>query len=206
MHLVTNFLRFFFKMKKLYIVILCVLGLAFVTQSCNKTKTYAQYLKEENKAIDKFISQNKFTVLENFPTNSVFKSNEFYRDPATGVYYNIVELGDTASANMAKLGEEIYVRFSGLRYFASANDSTKYSNTDPIRSPFPETIIYRGPVSVNNRSLYSNTTPAWAVPLTRIGHTGKVKMIVPFNMGSASDQQNYSTTYYDNVEYRFESQ
>jgi hypothetical protein len=193
-------------MKKTRYIIFFLLGLMIVSASCNKRKTYAELLKDENKAIDKFITQNKLVILENFPANSVFKSNEFYRDPATGVYYNIIELGDTTNTNMAKIGVVIYVRFSGLRYFRSEKDSTEYSNNDPIRSPFPETFIYRGPVTVSNRSLYSGTTPGWAVPLTRIGHAGKVKLIVPFNMGSASDQQSYSTTYYDKVEYRFESQ
>lgn len=195
-------------MKNIRYIVLFLLGLTLVTASCNKRKTYAEILKDETKAIDKFISENKLVILKEFPTNSIFKTNEFYRDPATGVYYNIIELGDTTAAQMAKEGEEIYVRFSGLKYFASANDSTTYSNLDPVRSPFPETIIFRGPVTIQNRSFYSGTTtaPAWAVPLTHVGNAGKVKLIVPFNMGTSSDQSSYSTTYYDNVQYRFESQ
>lgn len=193
-----------FKMKKTRYIVLFLLGFMLIGVSCNKRKTYAEILKDENKAIEKFISQNKLVILDEFPANSTFKPNEFYRDPATGVYYNIIDKGDESTVDKVKEGEEIYVRFSGLRYFASKNDTIEYSNNDPIRSPFPETIIYRGPVTVRNRSLYS--TPGWAVPLPRIGHTGKVKLIVPFNMGSQSDQQSYSTTYYENVTYRFESQ
>lgn len=191
-------------MKKTYYIIFCLLGLALVSTSCNKRKTYAEILKDETRAIEKFILENKLVVLDEFPTSLVFKTNEFYRDPATGVYFNIIEPGDTASK--VKEGEEVYVRFIGLRYFTSSNDTTEYSNLDPIRSPFPESLTYRGPVTVMNRSLYSGTTPGWAVPLTYVGHAGRVKMIIPFNMGSQSDQQSYSTTYYDNVQYRFESQ
>ena len=191
-------------MKKTHYIIFCLLGLALVSTSCNKRKTYAEILKDETRAIEKFILENKLVVLDEFPTSLVFKTNEFYRDPATGVYFNIIERGDTA--NKVKEGEEVYVRFSGLRYFTSSNDTTEYSNLDPIRSPFPESLTYRGPVTVMNRSLYSGTTPGWAVPLTYVGHAGRVKMIIPFNMGSQSDQQSYSTTYYDNVQYRFESQ
>ncbi|HBU46207.1 MAG TPA: DUF4827 family protein [Petrimonas sp.] len=191
-------------MKKTHYIILCLLGLALVSTSCNKRRTYAEILKDETRAIEKFILENKLIVLDEFPSSLVFKTNEFYRDPATGVYFNIIERGDTA--NKVKEGEEVYVRFSGLRYFTSSNDTTEYSNLDPIRSPFPESLTYRGPVTVMNRSLYSGTTPGWAVPLTYVGHAGRVKMIIPFNMGSQSDQQSYSTTYYDNVQYRFESQ
>ena len=191
-------------MKKTHYIIFCLLGLALVSASCNKRRTYAEILKDETRAIEKFILENKLIVLDEFPENLVFKSNEFYRDPATGVYFNIIEPGDTA--NKVKEGEEVYVRFIGLRYFTSSNDTTEYSNEDPVRSPFPESLIYRGSVTVMNRSLYSGSTPGWAVPLSYIGHAGKVKMIVPFNMGSQSDQQSYSTTYYDYIKYRFESQ
>ncbi len=195
-------------MKKAHYTIFLLLGLTFVTASCNKTKTYAQYLKEETRAIDKFINQNNLVILENFPKDSVFKANEFYRDPATGVYFNIVDRG--VSQAKVKFGEEIYVRYSGLTYFANEKDTISYSNMDLIRSPFPEILIYRGPVTMRNRDLYSGTTPAWAVPLSSIGHNGKVRLIVPFNMGSNYDRSNFrsapTTTYYDNVQYRFESQ
>ncbi|HHV85376.1 MAG TPA: DUF4827 domain-containing protein [Petrimonas sp.] len=193
-------------MKKTHYIILCLLGVVLAGTSCNKGKTYAELLKDETRAINKFILENKLIILDKFPDNLVFKSNEFYRDPATGVYFNIIEPGDTAAAKKVKEGEEVYVRFQGLRYFTSKNDTTEYSNLDPIRSPFPENIIYRGPVTVRSRSLYSGTIPGWAVPLTYVGHAGRVKMIVPFNMGSQSDQRSYSTTYYDNIQYRLESQ
>ncbi|HAC72496.1 MAG TPA: hypothetical protein DCF46_02700 [Porphyromonadaceae bacterium] len=195
-------------MKKKHYIILFLFGIGLVTISCNKTKTYVQFLKEENKAIDKFVSQNNLVILEDFPKDTIFKANEFYCDPATGVYFNIIERG--VPHTNAKLGEEVYIRFSGLRYFANEKDTISYSNMDLIRSPFPEILIYRGPVTMRNRDLYSGTTPAWAVPLSSIGHNGKVKLIVPFNMGSNSDRSNFrlspTTTYYDNVQYRFESQ
>ena len=109
-------------MKKTHYIIFCLLGLALVSASCNKRRTYAEILKDETRAIEKFILENKLIVLDEFPENLVFKSNEFYRDPATGVYFNIIEPGDTA--NKVKEGEEVYVRFIGLRYFTSSNDTT----------------------------------------------------------------------------------
>lgn len=195
-------------MKKIGSIVFFMIGLGVLTLSCNKTKTYADHLKEERKAIDKFIGDNKLVVLDKLPADTVFKSNEFYRDPATGVYFNIVDRGNFKSK--IKPGEEVYVRYSGLKYFANKKDTVSYSNMDPIRAPFPETLIYRGPVTMRNSlDLYSNTTPAWAVPLPYVGHTGKVRLIVPFNMGSSADRSNYrsinTTTYYDNVQYRFRS-
>ena len=168
--------------------------------SCNKRQTYADLLKEENKAIDKFIAKNKLIILNEFPKDGIFKEKEFFRDPATGVYYNIVNVGDTITTKKANIGNEIHVRFKGLKYF-SKNDSLEYNNNDPIRSPFPESFIYRGPVTMINRQLYANTTAAWAVPLQHVGRNGRVKMIVPFNMGSQNDQRSYTPTYYDSVHF-----
>lgn len=191
-------------MKKTGYIILILASLLVFGASCNKTKTYADLLKEENRAIDKFISKNKLVILNDFPKNGVFKANEFYRDPATGVYYNIIDVGDTITIPKIKVGEEVYVRFNGLNYF-SKEDTVKYNNMDPIKSPLPATLVFRGEVTVANRSfLYSGTTPGWVVPLKHVGHTGKAKMIVPFNMGSPSDQSAYTPTYYELVQYRFE--
>lgn len=189
-------------MKKTGYIVLSLVALLVFGASCNKTKTYADLLKEENRAIDKFIAKNKLIILDALPQNGEFKSNEFYRDPATGVYYNIIDVGDTVNYNKIKVGDEVYVRFSGLKFF-SENDTTEYSNLDPIRSPFPEEFVYRGPVTMINKSLYSATTPGWAVPLGSVGHTGRVKMIIPFNMGSINDQMAYTPTYYESIQYRF---
>lgn len=173
-----------------------LIGLFILTTSCNNKKTYAEYLKDERKAIDLLIAKNNFIVLKEFPADSVFGNNEFYKDPETGVYFNIIERGDPARPQWR---EEIYVRFKGLNYFKD-NDTIRYSN---YHSVFPEQFEYVGPISSTTRSSYA--MPAWVVPLAYVGHKGKVKMIVPFEMGSSLDQSQFEPTYYDQVEYRFES-
>lgn len=187
-------------MKKLLLFIIAVSGILFLTTSCKDQKSYADYLRDEERAIERFLLQNNLSVIERFPSDGVFESDEFYKDPETGVYYNIVEYGDTTE-NLF-MGEEIYVRFSGLKYFM-VDDSTTYNNKDTSNSPWPQTIIFRGPANSSTNSFYD--TPGWVVPLTRIGHNGKVRLIVTFNMGSASDRQQYQPTYYDLVQYRFAS-
>lgn len=191
-------------MKRLNYIVIFLISMLVITSSCNKRKTYADLLKAESKAIDKFISKNKLVILQDFPKEGQFKDNEFYKDPATGVYYNIIETGDTINYKL-KVGDDVHVRFKGLRYFSTDNDSTEYDNMDPNRSPWPETFTYRGEVNLEARSLYSNTTSGWVAPLKHIGHTGRVKMIIPFTWGSQSDQQAYTPTYYDAVVYRMDS-
>lgn len=167
--------------------------------SCKDQKTYADRLKDESRAIDRFISQHNITVLERFPADSIFRDNQFYKDATTGVYYHIADYGE--NARKATLGEEIYIRFKGLSYFMT-NDSTTFSNLDPNLSPFPQTVVFRGSVNPSTSGYYA--TPGWAVPIPIIGHNAIVKMIVPFEMGSSYDRQQYQPTYYDHMEYRFE--
>lgn len=167
--------------------------------SCKDQKTYADHLKDEARAIDRFILKNNIDVLEKFPAEGTFKSNQFYKDPATGVYYNIVDYGDKEIS--VSLGEEVYIRFKELNYFMTS-DTIKYNNLDPKLSPFPQTQIYRGVVTTSSKSYYS--TPGWMVPVPSIGHKAVVKMIVPFEMGSSYDQSQFQPTYYGHVEYRFE--
>ena len=185
-------------MKLFNSIVLTLIGLLMLTTSCNNKKSYADYLKDEKRAIDLLIAKNNFSILRDFPTNGTFGEKEFYRDPNTGVYFNIIEYGDTTIKPQWR--EKIYVRFKGLNYFKD-NDTTLYSN---YHSTFPEALEYIGPVSSVTKSSYTNA--GWAVPLSYVGHKGRVKMIIPFEMGSTYDQSYYQPTYYDLVEYRFDSQ
>ncbi|MDR2816266.1 MAG: DUF4827 domain-containing protein [Proteiniphilum sp.] len=185
-------------MKLFNSIVLTLIGLLIITASCNNKKSYADYLKDERKAIDLLIAKNNLEILSKFPANSVFGENEFYKDPNTGVYFNIITLGDTT--HRLQWREKIHVRFKGLNYFKD-NDTILYSN---FLSAFPEELEYIGPVSSATKSSYTNA--GWVVPLTYVGHKGRVKMIIPFEMGSSYDQTYYQPTYYDLVEYRFDSQ
>lgn len=181
-------------------IVLILVSLVILTTSCNNRKTYADRLRDETKAIDLFIAKNDIEVLREFPANGIFDKNEFLRDPASGVYFNIIEYGDTTVRPQWR--QNIYVRFKGLQYF-STKDTTTYSNH---QSRFPEVLEYFGPVNSATLSAYSNSTAGWAVPLSYIGHTGRVKLIVPFEMGSLYDKDQFTPTYYEQVVYRFDNQ
>lgn len=187
-------------MKKAPVIILSFIGILLLTTSCDKKKSYADLLRDEIKIIDKFIAKNGIVLLDKFPEDTIFKSNEFYRDPATGVYFNIISKGENRKAEE---GEEIYLRYDGLRIISAKNDTITFST---LNAPNPSTLIFRGQVTMANKSIYASTTPAWVVPLRYIGHKGRAKMIVPFTMGSRSETLNYQTTYYDLVSYVFEYQ
>ncbi len=176
-------------MKKIIIASLISIVAIGMISSCNKSKTYAQRLNEEKKVIERFINDNDIKVLSEYPKDSVFKSNEFYFDDSSGIYYNVI---DSGNGRRIKGGEEFYIRFKGLKYLAHSDTST-YSNTNSLQ---PEILVY------GNTSTYAST--AWVAPLRVVGNRAKVKMIVPFNMGFSSDQQGYKTAYYEEIDYRFE--
>ncbi len=184
-------------MKRFHSIFILLSVLLFIATSCKDQKTYAEYLKDESKAIELFILKKDISVLENFPKNGVFNQNDFYKDPNSGVYYNIIEYGDTTKK--LQIAEKVYSRFSGIYFMI--NDSVKFSN---LTNTMPFEIEFYGQVNSNTRSYYD--IPGLAVPLTKVGHNGVVKLIVPFLMGSSTDRQQYQPVFYDHVEYRFEKQ
>ena len=184
-------------MTRTYILIITFFTILISATSCKDQKTYADYLKEETKAIDEFIVKNNLNILTKFPANGVFGDKDFYKDPETKVYFNIIKYGDTTDNIFFR--EEVYVRFMGLKYFM-IDDSTTYTNNDNVEG---QVIEFIGPVNSSTRNNYS--VPGWAVPLPRVGHNSVVKMIVPFNMGSSTERSQYQPTYYNRIEYRFES-
>ena len=57
--------------------ILLILCVALVAISCSKTKSYTDMLKDEKKAIERFIDDKGLEILDDFPADSVFKENQF---------------------------------------------------------------------------------------------------------------------------------
>ncbi len=185
-------------MRKIIIaVFISVIAIGAFT-SCNKSRTYAQQLDDEKKAIERFINQENINILKEYPKDSVFSENEFYFDTKSGIYYNVIDPGNE---RRIKVGEEFYIRFKGLKYIAS-KDTNTYSNIQALQ---PEVLVY------GNSSSYSSV--GWVAPLKNVGDRAKVKLIVPFNMGLAADQykmglsknqESYKTAYYEELNYRFE--
>ncbi len=179
------------EMKKNIIIILLSVSAIVMFVACNdENKTYAQNLSAEKRAIELFINKNDIKVLKEYPIDRVFEANEFLFDPSSGVYYNVI---DSGNGRRIKQGEEVYIRFKGLKYLTS-NDTSIYSN---IHSLDPEILLY------GNSASYSSL--GWVTPLKNVGDRARVKLIVPFKVGLLSDQQPaYKTAYYEELNYRFE--
>lgn len=183
-------------MKLFKFIVLTLIGLLILTTSCNNSKSYADRLKDEKRAIDLFIAKNNLEIIKDFPEDGKFEPHEFYKDVNSGVYFNIMEPGDSTQI---ALGQEVYIRFKEVIYLIE-DDSVLYNKSEYFTEKFV------GPISSYTRDVY--TIPGWIVPLTyNVGHKGKVKMIVPFNMGTAYDRSTgFQPTFYDDLEYRFEGE
>lgn len=191
------------KMNRFCIAFISLAALLLAGVSCNDTKTYAEYLSSEKEAVKNLIKDSSIVVLSQFPSDGKFKSNEFYKDENSGVYFNVIDRGDVTldkdgnldEASKVSAGEKVYVRYNGLTYFKS--DTTRYNNMDAVSNPFPDEFTYYTTANtLNMSSYYSSTTPGWTIPLKYVGHNGKVKMIIPFIYGSSSyAQSNYEPTY-----------
>jgi len=77
--------------------ILLIMCAAIMVVSCDKTKSYTDMLKAQEKAIDRLRADSGLVFLEEFPTDSIFKENEFV-ELDNGVYLNIVNKGNSERA------------------------------------------------------------------------------------------------------------
>lgn len=171
--------------------LIALLGLFSAYFSCDNTETYAEKLKKQDKAIDRFIKSEGITVLDEYPSDSVFAEKEFVKLPS-GIYMNVI---DSGNGTRAKKGQSVYVRFRDLIYF-STSDTIKYSNMRPGLQP--STIEYQ--------QNYANidACEGFGIPLESVGDGAKVKLIIPGKFGLQADQQNITPVYYGFLKYQFD--
>ncbi len=179
--------------------ILLILCAALVAISCSKTKSYTDMLKDEKKAIERFIDANDLEILKDFPEDSVFKENQFV-ELENGVYLNIIDKGSEQRAVQYKT--KMLYRCK-MRYFMNV-DTTMIENYGPHSngtSPFP--FVY-GDVSYGSDYNMSYVSEGMQEPLKYVGDRAKVKLIVPFKRGTYYDQSSGNPVYYEILEYIFE--
>lgn len=181
-----------------------VIAVVLLVSSCSKSETYSDKLKNERKEIKKFLDANGFVVIGSYPTDKVFEKNEFYRDPETGVYINVVDSGNGNRAKSEDLPKVTY-RFSKTYPLpASATDTVSNNDaagTQPMSFTYGRSATYT--YSANSNVLeYFYLSEGVTVPLKYVGENAVVRIIVPFSKGSTY-QQNYSykAVYYGYLNY-----
>ncbi|MDH8701612.1 hypothetical protein M2138_000959 [Dysgonomonadaceae bacterium PH5-43] len=184
--------------KTLVFITLCVLGAFFMT-ACENEKTTQEYLREEKKAIERFMANRNFKVLSKYPEDHKFAADEFYRT-SEGLYLQVVDSGN--GRKVIPLKDEVQVRFEYTidikSYLGSNKDSLVYASYNP-----PMTFIYGNPGTYGKPSVSENySCDGWAIPLNYVYEKAIVNLIVPSSIGMQYDNTYFVARYYKNLEYK----
>ena len=176
--------------------------------SCDKTQSYADMLKAEEKAIERLMDEEDIVVLKEYPADGVFKENEFYQMD-NDVYINVIDSGN--GNRMGTKRQNVTSRFV-VRFFKS--DTLELDGFASSR--LPVTFSYQKYTEVYYIWGYDqNDTNVDAVMssficeglasgLQHVGDSAVVKLIVPFKVGPSSFQQSGEPLYFPKVRYTFE--
>lgn len=196
-------------MRKIFLFLgFALVAFSFIV-SCDDGKTYAEMMEEEKKLIENFMKDSSFVVLDQFPQDTVFGKNEFYRFD-DGLHMNIIDRGSGASFED---GMEITVRFTEINLssgviISNMKSSSQGTNPDVFRyqvsgSSKGGTFIYENdseyPLMMTIYS--SSSVPAgWLEPLDYLKDGASVKLIVPHKLGQ-SDASYYVYPCYYEIQY-----
>ena len=189
-------------MRKIIGVIFTFAILVAVFAACNNDETYADKLKNESKAIDRFIEEKGLKILSSMPSDYVFAEDEYYKDDESGIYLRIINRGDINKMASKETQSLVYFRYYKTLRF-STEDTTTYSNNgayDPIKFTYGDANTYTDYYASSDYA-YSFMSPACAFPLDYVGEDGEVSLIVPFANGSALQQRNYEPLFYGRIKY-----
>lgn len=197
-------------MRKIHLFITFLIGLMVFVASCDSTETYADKLKNETKAIDRFIRDNDVDVIDYIEKGQKFADNQFYKDE-TGVYLRIIDSGNLDIMASEEEKTDITVRFDTVfslteNEILTLGNHTQSMDLFPINFKYGDASTYRvnpgtGYDYQSFVSLYMS--PALALPLKYIGHKGRVEMIVPFTVGSYNQAySSYKPYHYTEIEYK----
>lgn len=193
-------------MKKIIGVIFALMGFAILFSACGG-ETYADKLKKETKAIDRFIDANGIKVLYEYPSNNVFAENEYFKDVNTGVYIRVINAGNDEKPSKARK-TDVYLRYENIINLLSGDtlvDNNQKSVYMTFKYGVPSTYTFPTSSSIYYQNqMYGFLSQACVMPLDHgLGNNAEVSLIVPFASGSTYQQASYVPLYYQVLRYRF---
>lgn len=197
-------------MKKIniYFVMSLLLG-ALSLSSCNDSKSYADLLNEENKAVNLFLANHR--VVDGVPEDNKFEVGEdapYYKlDEEGNVYMQVLRIGQPEEYReqhpdykevMAENGDRVYFRFIryNLRYYVPGESMTGSGNAEDMST----TSMYF--VYDDFQNTYSVTYgEGIQMPLKYVPLDSKVNIIIKSQDGWSDEISNvipflYEITYY----------
>lgn len=176
--------------------------------SCDKTQSYADMLKAEEKAIERLMDEENIVVLKEYPADGVFKENEFYQMD-NDVYINVIDSGNGNRIGTKR--QNVNSRFV-VRFFKS--DTLELDGFASSRLPvtfsyqkYTEDYYIWG-YDQNDTNvdavMSSFICEGLASGLQHVGDSAVVKLIVPFKVRPSSFQSSGEPLYFPKVRYTFE--
>jgi hypothetical protein len=194
-------------MKKIIsVTIIAVCFCFFILPSCDDTETYADKLKKERSAINRFLSAMQIKVIEEYPKDRLFEEKEFFLDPNSGVYFHVI---DSGNGRKATAGRTVYVRYkqTGSMIVASSTEDFTDSNTatpqDYLYFTYGDATTYIDYTASSTYSNYMYKSEGVIAPLKYLGDSAIVQLIVPFKVGSGYQQSSYEAIYFGWLFYDF---
>lgn len=177
--------------------------------SCDKTQSYADMLKAEEKAIERLMDEEDIVVLKEYPADGVFKENEFYQMD-NDVYINVIDSGNGNRIGTKKR-QNVNCRFV-VRFFKSDTleldgfASSRLPVTFSYQKYAEDYYIWRYDQNDTNVDavMSSFICEGLASGLQHVGDSAVVKLIVPFKVGPSSFQSSGEPLYFPKVRYTFE--
>lgn len=167
-----------------------LMGAMLFTTSCNDSKSYADLLSEESKAVNVFLADNN--VILDVPENGEFKEGKdapYYRlDSEGNVYMQVISSGN--KKHMVQTDDQVYFRFT--RYAIKSYVPEHYENGKLVDGSFSESWGNASDLSVGASSFrYQNfllsSTSQWGTaiqePLKYLGMYCEVNLIVKSQVG-----------------------
>lgn len=190
-------------MKNFIAGIVALISFTVVFSAC-KGETYIEKLQNEEKAIGRFLDENKIKVLSEFPENAVFAENEYYLDKTTGVYIHVLDKGTDEKPSKQRR-TEVFLRYDTVFNLQTGaiESHPNWKSEVPMSFKFGVTSTYYNSQS-NGIPSYYLLSQACVVPLeNNLGNKAAVKIIVPFQNGSTAQQSAYKTLLFSRLEYHF---
>jgi hypothetical protein len=182
--------------KGFYITMSLLVAAALGFSSCNNTKSYADMLKDQKRALTKLFADSGYVTLASYPANGVFAPNEFFVLD-NGVYLNVV---DSGNGNRPIPGiTSILCRFRAHILL----DTVSYENIS--NGTFPLVYTY-GKTDYTSQEPYMSQffTTAMFSAMEYVGDSSEVKIIIPFDVSSSYFQTQGNPIFYDRMRYRFQ--
>jgi len=173
-------------MNKLFLFV-SIFFVASMFFACDKAKTAQELMKEEKKAIDRFIRESDF-IVTGIPAE-MYNKNVYFRTKE-GLYINVIDSGNGNKARYGK--EEVIVRYDSIFFFKSESEK-KPGNT---WAGDAEVIFRYG----RPDSYYIE---GWAIGLSLVSQNARVNLIIPSGLRQSAAQTSFQPVFYENLYYRF---